>query len=212
VSRFARYAGQEPLPTVRVEVSRVPPKAGREAWSYIPGSGTADVLVVVRRYLARRSALTWCVEGSDAFRQRAIRAREEATPFAWHPCSFEEGRTPWVSSPATWLSERDPWALALAAMDAAEVAERGDLAPCVCVQPIGYCAHRRAILDLARRWGRVSAETRGPREAALARARGCALTAAFEASGASPSRAAAKRNAEATAFELRVLEAMRAGP
>ncbi len=204
---------------LRELMKRQPPLA--VAWTFVAGPEAGDVLVLAEKTVVRERqtvplGTAVLVQGTPAFQARAEAALRAATPFRWVPCAPDACFPEEPLTPEPWLETaraQGPLALAQAvcahaglSADDAALAARA-LASCRCEQAIGYCPHRREVLDRSRALGRATTTTQ--RESSAAWAQQQALETAFEAMGAQPDAAAVERCAQTTASTLRILAAMR---
>lgn len=161
-------------------------------FTWVGGPETGDAVLIIERRLPpeRQPFVGLCltIVGSPAFRARAHEALLATTHLRWHPVAAVEALEPRPLATLPWWDDAaDPRVLAEAALTAVDALEQArPLLTCRCAQQLGYCEHRRALLDHSR--AVRDATPRG-------QAREAAWLAAFEAIGAQPRPDAARRNA-----------------
>lgn len=208
VTRRARFPEGAQVPRVDVTLEgelRDPPEwalPAAERWSrsaretltftWVGGPETGDaVLVIERRLPPERQpfvGLAVTIVGSHTFRARAHEALLATTHLRWHPVAAAEALAARTLATLPWCDDAaEPLVLAEAALTAVDALEQArPLLTCRCAQQIGYCEHRRALLEHSR-----TVRDATPR----GQAREAAWLAAFEAVSAQPRPDAARRNA-----------------
>lgn len=233
-SRWARFSGGDdvvPRTWVTMQASqrapadwKLPPsKLARKPvdaavrWHFIAGTEPGDTCVLAEKSVRDVPLGTACaVVGSAAFQAQVDEALAKLTPYRWVPCAAAECFPSEPRLQPAWATA-DPGAdlpgfvqgvLRGAGADNDNVVDM--VRACRCPQPIiGYCEHRRQVLDEQRRHRDAARQAAGRRGCVVEEAAAAALEAAFYAMGERPDLNAVRRCAESAAAAVAELAALR---